>query len=92
MYLDSDSSVWYDHDEKTWGDPDTDFNREEYPEGFLWDCCEKRGDAKGCTSARHEVVSGKRRKYARSPDASSSDHESEEGEGESEDDEGEDEE
>ncbi len=29
--------------------------REEYPEGFQWDCCEKLGNEGGCKRGRHQA-------------------------------------
>ncbi|KAH6990974.1 hypothetical protein BKA56DRAFT_667489 [Ilyonectria sp. MPI-CAGE-AT-0026] len=36
----------------TWDTPE---NQEEYPEGFMWTCCDKAGDASGCTKGNHEA-------------------------------------
>ncbi|KAI5921847.1 hypothetical protein F4810DRAFT_676138 [Camillea tinctor] len=52
--LEMDDTRW------TWNDwpycevMDTPENREEYPNSYLWSCCEKRGTERGCTSGRHE--------------------------------------
>jgi hypothetical protein len=37
------------------GPVDTQFNREEYPEGFIWTCCDKLGDEPGCQRGRHQA-------------------------------------
>lgn len=29
--------------------------REEFPEGFLWTCCQRMGDGKGCRPGKHEL-------------------------------------
>ncbi|KAI1420835.1 hypothetical protein F5Y12DRAFT_787957 [Xylaria sp. FL1777] len=34
-------------------DPETDWRREEWPEGFTWTCCEAHGDGKPCRIMRH---------------------------------------
>lgn len=35
---------------------DTESSREEYPEGFIWTCCNKRGGGEidGCKIGRHK--------------------------------------
>ncbi|KAH7067471.1 hypothetical protein BKA63DRAFT_570770 [Paraphoma chrysanthemicola] len=40
---DYDGDFWADHDERIHGIIDSEESREEYPEGFVWDCCQKRG-------------------------------------------------
>ncbi|MCJ1391949.1 hypothetical protein MMC18_004816 [Xylographa bjoerkii] len=52
--VDWDSDIWADHDENCHGPVDTEENKEEYPEGFIWDCCEKRGAAEGCKIGWHK--------------------------------------
>jgi hypothetical protein len=44
---DYEGDFWTDHDENCHGVIDTDDMREEYPEGFIWTCCEKSGDEEG---------------------------------------------
>jgi hypothetical protein len=38
--------------------------RKEFPEGFIWSCCEKSGEEKGCRVSAHraDVEGGKRRR------------------------------
>ncbi|KAI0437612.1 hypothetical protein F4803DRAFT_141738 [Xylaria telfairii] len=48
-----DASTWDDWDDACFGDQDTEQNREEYPQGFTWDCCNERGDSPGCTRESH---------------------------------------
>ncbi|GAP87379.1 hypothetical protein SAMD00023353_2700310 [Rosellinia necatrix] len=60
---DSDSDVWADHDENCHGPIDTVENRMDFPEGFIWSCCQKLGHRRGCTKGRHSVASGQRGKY-----------------------------
>ena len=57
---DDENDFWADWDEACHGEMDTDFNREEYPEGFVWSCCQGRGDAKGCMMTAHEQSKAKR--------------------------------
>lgn len=54
--------AWADWDERCHGTMDTDENREQYPNGFVWDCCDKEGTAPGCTKGHHYAVEGKRMK------------------------------
>ncbi|KXX77416.1 hypothetical protein MMYC01_206057 [Madurella mycetomatis] len=51
---DYDSEFWADHDENCHGVIDSDFCREEYPEGFIWSCCDKIGTEPGCRFSRHQ--------------------------------------
>ncbi|KAL1855364.1 hypothetical protein Daus18300_011082 [Diaporthe australafricana] len=66
-----------DHDEDFWADHDEDCHgviedlEDEFPEGFLWDCCQKRGDdLVGCVRGYHHAGQGKRFKLPGSPDLS----------------------
>ncbi|POS81546.1 hypothetical protein DHEL01_v200063 [Diaporthe helianthi] len=47
---------------------DTEDNREDRPEGFLWSCCGRGGDGPGCTEGNHVAVRAddrsKRARYA----------------------------
>ena len=43
-----DSEVWADHVERIHGRIDTEENKKEFPKGFEWDCCQRRGDEVGC--------------------------------------------
>ncbi|EPE09533.1 caib baif family enzyme [Ophiostoma piceae UAMH 11346] len=58
LTVDWDGDVWADHDENCHGPIDTEEHRIEYPEGFLWDCCEEvNGDTPGCSKLDwHEHV------------------------------------
>ncbi|CAN9188491.1 unnamed protein product [Alternaria alternata] len=58
--VDWDGDFWADHDERCHGTIDTEEMRKEYPGGFLWDCCDKPGDASGCKSSRHRPDRTKR--------------------------------
>ena len=55
MEPDYDSHVWADHDERCHGTIDSDFCRKEYPDGFIWDCCEQTGSAVGCKEGEHKA-------------------------------------
>jgi len=50
LEVDYNADTWADWDERCHGDIDTNSMRREYPEGFIWSCCEKRGDERGCKS------------------------------------------
>ena len=63
LEVDHDEDFWADHDEVTHGPINTDDMREDFPQGFRWDCCDELGDTKGCTRGRHEAVHGERGKY-----------------------------
>ncbi|KLU90141.1 hypothetical protein MAPG_09107 [Magnaporthiopsis poae ATCC 64411] len=61
---DYDGDFWADHDEQCHGTIDSEWAREEFPEGFIWTCCEEVGaDAEGCQTGAHVPKS---RKKARS--------------------------
>ncbi len=69
---DYDSDFWADHDEQCHGIIDSEFCRSEYPEGFVWDCCNKPGDDdEGCTQGRHNDVAGFKKARSDEPDLNS---------------------
>jgi hypothetical protein len=51
---------WADHDENCHGPIDTPEMREEFPDGFIWNCCDETGEAEGCKKARHRPDRTKR--------------------------------
>ncbi|KAM0755260.1 hypothetical protein T439DRAFT_322299 [Meredithblackwellia eburnea MCA 4105] len=51
-YLDKGSDIWYDWCYDSHGEMDTPAHREEWPEAFLWDCCQQDGGYP-CKRARH---------------------------------------
>ncbi|CAM6104956.1 unnamed protein product [Calypogeia fissa] len=67
LEVDEGHSTWYDWDETCHGDMDSDEGRKQYPEGFVWSCCEKDGKGKGCMMTAHKevlrVVSSKKAKF-----------------------------
>lgn len=67
---------WADHDENHHGPIDTEEMREQFPEGFTWDCCNKVGTAPGCTKGHHYAVEGKRMKVTNDADSVSDDSKS----------------
>lgn len=54
MEPDDESDFWADHDENCHGTIDSDWAREEYPDGFVWTCCDRLGTAPGCKRGRHQ--------------------------------------
>lgn len=71
-----DDDFWADHDEDCHGLIDTEEMREEFPEGFAWDCCNEVGTAPGCTKGHHYAVEGKRMKVTNDADSVSDNSES----------------
>lgn len=57
-----DSDVWWDWDEGQ-GPMDTEENRDEYPEGFLYPCCEADGNSDPCKPRYHEAAPKKRPRH-----------------------------
>ena len=72
MEPDYESSQWDDHDENCHGRIDSDFCRSEYPEGFVWDCCNRAGTEDGCRMSRHEADPDKNKRDGRNDDDSAS--------------------
>ena len=62
-----------DWDAETWADEylldqvNSNMYRREYPDGFTWNCCDKRGDESGC-SERSRPATPLSEKYATSPE------------------------
>lgn len=54
LEVDDEGGFWADHDEDCHGKIDTDEMREEFPDGFRWDCCGQTGDAEGCHRGAHQ--------------------------------------
>lgn len=52
--VDRNSSTWDDWDEDCHGTIDLDL-ADEYPDGFVWSCCDETNEAEGCTTGPHEV-------------------------------------
>jgi hypothetical protein len=60
---DYDGDFWADHDERCHGTIDTDIMREDCPDGFIWDCCDKLGSEPGCRKGYHESNPDKKCEY-----------------------------
>lgn len=57
MEPDYEGDFWADHDENCHGTIDSDWARKEYPQGFIWTCCDELGDEdedEGCETGPHE--------------------------------------
>ncbi|KAI0550645.1 hypothetical protein F4679DRAFT_200268 [Xylaria curta] len=67
LEVDDTRDFWADHDEDCHGPIDTDENRVEFPEGFVWSCCDKLGYRSGCTRGRHDALGGSRGRYGDTP-------------------------
>jgi hypothetical protein len=52
--LEPDEDGWEDHDERCHGRINTAANRRDFPDGFVWSCCGKRGDGSPCVSDDEE--------------------------------------
>lgn len=50
--MDYDGEEWVDWDDAH-GEIDTLENREEYPQGFMYKCCQGDGDSRGCKRGPH---------------------------------------
>lgn len=59
--LSVDYESFVDWDEDCHGPMDTSSNRREYPENFLWSCCDRDGTTPGCVSNEHTVGNKRRR-------------------------------
>ena len=55
MELDSQADVWSDWDEHVCGRMDNQDNRQAYPDGFRWTCCNRSGSRRGCQRTSHRV-------------------------------------
>ena len=56
LEVDYEGDFWADHDEDCHGTIDTNSMRREYPDGFIWDCCGKNGNSKGCKQGRGRTL------------------------------------
>ncbi|KAK7535850.1 uncharacterized protein J3D65DRAFT_626472 [Phyllosticta citribraziliensis] len=50
----TDDDFWADHDEDCHGPIDDEENKVNFPEGFVWSCCEGQADSEGCKTGWHE--------------------------------------
>lgn len=61
--LEVDEESFADYDEEIHGPMDTEENRTNLPENFIWSCCEGHGNVPGCVQDRHQsAVPRKRRR------------------------------
>lgn len=59
LYADHESDQWADHDERCHGSIDNDWTMREYPDGYIWSCCDQTGSADGCKMGKHEAFAEK---------------------------------
>lgn len=52
---DYDADTWDDHDENIHGRLSDLGDDPEYTDGYMWDCCERRGDDIGCRRGMHKA-------------------------------------
>lgn len=52
---DRDIEFWADHDEDCHGIREDLADEPDYARGFIWSCCNHRGDADGCRTREHDV-------------------------------------
>ena len=57
---DFEGDSWVDHDEDCHGTIDTEEMFDNYPDGFIWRCCDRLGDSAGCTKGFHSARDGER--------------------------------
>jgi hypothetical protein len=61
--VDYEADAWIDHEVGDHGPYDTEQNRKDRPEGFMWSCCEETpGETEGCETGPHKALEGKMRK------------------------------
>ncbi|KAK4163291.1 hypothetical protein QBC43DRAFT_264369 [Cladorrhinum sp. PSN259] len=58
--LEVDYDLWPDHNEKYHGPINTSFHRKEYPDQFVWNCCDEPGNEPGCRRSRHRTKDDER--------------------------------
>ncbi|KAI9149029.1 hypothetical protein HJFPF1_11074 [Paramyrothecium foliicola] len=54
MEVDEEGDFWADHDEDCHGEIDLDELRKEYPNGYIWSCCDQKGSQPGCRKHPHK--------------------------------------
>jgi hypothetical protein len=63
LEADDEADIWADHEERTHGPIDTEQNRKDHPEGFIWSCCDEfLGATEGCQTGPHVAQKVKKRK------------------------------
>lgn len=64
LKVDYDGEEWVDWDDAH-GEIDTEQNREDHPQGFMYECCQGDGDSRGCKRGPHvsRKTSAKRSRY-----------------------------
>ncbi|OCL10693.1 hypothetical protein AOQ84DRAFT_288722 [Glonium stellatum] len=52
LVIDEEHDIWFEW-EPYQGERNTDENRKDCPEAFIWTCCERRGDGAPCETGKH---------------------------------------
>ncbi|KAM3477346.1 hypothetical protein MY5147_002746 [Beauveria neobassiana] len=52
-WADESNEAWDNHFVNTDGPMETEENMEDWPDAFVWDCCQKTGSARGCKVGQH---------------------------------------
>lgn len=60
--MEVDEEKFADWDEDCHGPMDSKQNRDEYPENFLWSCCEADGMAEGCITGKHRATAASKKR------------------------------
>ncbi|KAK5651495.1 hypothetical protein OQA88_11949 [Cercophora sp. LCS_1] len=60
--MEADYDLWPDHDEDCHGPVETSYNKRNYPEKFMWNCCDRYGDEPGCRMSRHQANPSKNKR------------------------------
>ncbi|GAW22289.1 hypothetical protein ANO14919_118250 [Xylariales sp. No.14919] len=56
MEVGDDSSIWEEWEDWRDGNPESAENKEQYPEGYKWSCCEEPIESTGCTRGSHKTL------------------------------------
>jgi len=59
--LEADYEMFEDHDEECHGAIDSREMQDEFPENYIWSCCDGTGDTEGCTMGMHVEKGGRKR-------------------------------
>ncbi|KAI0370344.1 hypothetical protein BV20DRAFT_995082 [Pilatotrama ljubarskyi] len=62
QFSSADEEAFEDWDDDVHGPKDTEENRRQYPENFIWTCCDEIGTHPGCVEQEHEAGDAQRRK------------------------------
>ncbi|EAT82605.1 hypothetical protein HBH56_112270 [Parastagonospora nodorum] len=63
---DFEGDFWADHDEDCHGEIDSEWARKEYPEGFVYSCCDAKANEEGCQMDAHKPIINSKKSKTRS--------------------------